>query len=138
LYEAGQGVPKDYAEAAKCYRKAADQGDIKGQYSLAVLYVTGNGVPRDSNEAMKWYRQAADQGEELAQFNLGMRYYEGSGVKPDLVEAYQWLSLAAARGVQDAATTLVDLKKKMTRDQLAEGERRAKAFVVKKSAPPAK
>jgi TPR repeat protein len=133
LYEAGQGVPKDYAEAAKWYRRAAEQGDIKGQYSLAVLYVMGNGVPRDSNEAMKWYRQAADQGDELAQYNLGMRYYEGSGVKADPVEAYQWLSLAAAQGVRDAVQARDALTAKVTREQLAEGRRRAAAFVIKKT-----
>lgn len=138
LYEAGQGVPKDYPEAAKWYRKAAEQGDVKGQYSLAVLYVVGNGVPRDSKEAMKWYRQAADQGEELAQYALGMRYYEGAGVTPDPVEAYLWLSLAAARGLPDAAPPLAELKRRMTREQLTEAERRVKTFVIKKPTPPAK
>ena len=27
MYKNGEGVPKDYAEAAKWYRKAAKQGD---------------------------------------------------------------------------------------------------------------
>jgi len=138
LYEAGQGVPHDDAEAAKWYRQAAEQGNTTGQYSLAVLYVMGKGVPQDTAEAIKWYRHAADQGDKLAQYNLGMRYYEGNGVAPDPVEAYQWLSLAAVRGVQDAAKARDDLKRKMTREQLAEGRRRADTFVIEKPAPPAR
>ena len=138
LYEAGQGVPQDDAEAAKSYRRAADQGNATGQYSLAVLYVMGRGVPQNNVEALKWYHLAADQGDELAQYNLGMRYHRGVGVKPEPVEAYQWLSLAAAKGMPDAVQALDELKGKMTREQIAEGQRRAAAFVPKKAAPPTK
>ncbi len=135
LYEAGQGVPRDEAEAAKCYRRAAEQGHAPAQYSLAVLYVMGKGVPRDNAEALKWYRQAADQGDALAQFNLGMRFYEGNAVAPDPVEAYKWLSLAAAQRMPDAAKALDDVKRRMTREQKAEGRRRTEAFVPKRPAP---
>lgn len=134
LYEAGQGVPRDEAEAAKCYRRAAEQGHAPAQYSLAVLYVMGKGVPHDNAEALKWYRQAADQGDALAQFNLGMRFYEGNAVAPDPVEAYKWLSLAAARGMPDAAKALDDVKRRMTREQKAEGRRRTEAFAPKRPA----
>jgi len=132
LYEAGQGVPRDDAEAAKWYRRAAEQGHAPAQYSLAILYVMGKGVPHDNAEALKWYRQAADQGDALAQYNLGMRYYEGNAVAPDPVEAYKWLSLAAARGMPDATKARDDVKRTMTREQIAEGRRRSDAFVAKK------
>ena len=134
LYEAGQGVPRDDAEAAKWYRRAAEQGHAPAQYSLAILYVMGKGVPHDNAEALKWYRQAADQGDALAQYNLGMRYYEGNAVPPDPVEAYKWLSLAAARGMPDATKARDDVKRTMTREQIAEGRRRTDAFVAKTAA----
>jgi TPR repeat protein len=137
LYEAGQGVPCDEAKAAQWYRRAAEQGHVAGQYSLAVLYVMGKGVPRDIAEAVKWYRQAADQGNALAQYNLGMRYKEGDGVPQDRVEAYKWLRLAAAQGLPDAAKARDELKRSMTREQLAEGQRRADAFVARTPVPPA-
>ena len=41
----GKGVPQDYAEAAKWYRLAADQGFAKAQNSLGAQYATGEGVP---------------------------------------------------------------------------------------------
>jgi hypothetical protein len=134
LYEAGQGVARDAAEAANWYRRAAEQGDAGGQYNLAVLYVVGRGVAVDDAEAIKWYRKAAEQGDSLAQFNLGMRYYEAHGVAPDPIEAYKWLSLAAAQGIPDAAKARDNLKRTMTREQLAEARRRTDAFSAKKPA----
>jgi hypothetical protein len=138
LYEAGQGVPLNEAQAAKCYRQAADQGFAAAQYNLAVLYVLGKGVPQSTPEALKLYQQAAEQGDALAQYNLGMRYHVGTGVTRDPVEAFKWLTLAAAQGMQDATKTLDELKPKMSRDQLAEGRRRAESFVIKKPGAPSR
>ena len=132
LYEAGQGVPADDAAAAEWYRRAADQGHVVGQYSLAVLYVLGRGVPRDVAEAVKWYRRAAEQGNALAQYNLGMRYKDGDGIPQDLIEAYAWLSRAGAQGLEDADKARDELKRRMTREQIAESQRRAKAFAEDK------
>jgi TPR repeat protein len=61
LYEAGRGVPQDYAEAMRWYRKAADAGNSWGMYNIGALH--GWGVRQDYAEAMKWFRQAADAGD---------------------------------------------------------------------------
>ena len=61
IYDEGQGVPQDYAEAAKWYRMAAEQGDADAQFILGVMYDEGQGVPKDDTEAVKWYRLAAEQ-----------------------------------------------------------------------------
>ena len=37
-YDKGEGVVKDHAEAAKWYRKAADQNYAKAQYNLGISY----------------------------------------------------------------------------------------------------
>ncbi len=137
-YAAGQGVPQDNAEAVKWYRRAAEQGDATGQYTLAVMYLVGTGVPKDDAEALKWYRASAEQGYALSLFHLGMRYKKGQGVTPDSAEAYKWLTLAAANGIAEATEIRDDLKSRMTREQIAEGRRRADAFVPKKPMPPAK
>jgi TPR repeat protein len=39
----------DYTEAAKWYRKAAEQGDARAQANLGVLYQFGWGVPQDAH-----------------------------------------------------------------------------------------
>ena len=62
MYDFGQGVPQDYAQAVKWYRLAADQEHVKAQYNLALKYDKGQGVPQDYAEAVKWFRLAADQG----------------------------------------------------------------------------
>ena len=70
LYAHGQGVPQDYAQAAKWYRLAADQGLPRGQCNLAGLFAAGAGVKSDPAEAVKWYRKAADKNSADAQYNL--------------------------------------------------------------------
>jgi TPR repeat protein len=43
----GHGVPQDYVEAVKWFRRAAEQGFADAQDSLARMYVQGQGVPKD-------------------------------------------------------------------------------------------
>ena len=95
MYATGQGIPKDYAEAARWYRKAADQDYPDAQNNLGVMYNNGQGFPRDYAEAIRWYRKAADLGDVKAQYNLGQLYRHGYGVKQDYVEAALWYRKAA-------------------------------------------
>jgi TPR repeat protein len=95
LYDNGQGVPQDYAEAVKWYRRAAEQDHAKAQFYLALMYSKGQGVPQDNDEAMTWYRKAAEQGYDEAQFNLGVMYFESRGVPQDYAEAVKWYRRAA-------------------------------------------
>jgi TPR repeat protein len=92
----GRGVPQDYAEAVKWFRKAADQGMARAQSDLGFMYADGQGVPQDFAEAVKWFRKAADQRYARGQANLGMMYSNGQGVPHDNVLAHMWLDLAAA------------------------------------------
>ena len=98
MYANRQGVPQDYIEAEKWYRKAAEQGDASAQNNLGLMYHEGQGVPQDYIEAIKWYRKAAEQGHAHAQCNLGVGYYGGQGVARDYVEAVKWFLNAAEQG----------------------------------------
>ena len=98
MYQSGEGVPKDYAEAMNWFRLAADQGDAVAQRNLGVMYGRGQGVPQDYAEAVKWYRLAADQGYADAQSNLALMYDLGQGVPQDYAEAMKWYRLAANQG----------------------------------------
>jgi TPR repeat protein len=106
MYFGGMGVPQDYAEAARWFRKAADQGDAHGQFLLCSLYFLGKGVPQDQTEALKLCRDAAAQGDAEAQTFLGNIYLDGSGVPPDYAEAAGWFRKAAERGDAEAQTFL--------------------------------
>jgi TPR repeat protein len=59
MYEKGQGVLQDFAEAASWYLKAADQGYVWAQNNLGVLYQYGRGVPQDLVQAHMWFNLAA-------------------------------------------------------------------------------
>jgi hypothetical protein len=72
---------KDYVEAMRWYRKAADQGDADAQYNIGWLYEHGRGVAQDYAEAMRWYRKAADQGNANAKAGL-MDLEEHTGQHP--------------------------------------------------------
>ena len=74
-YDKGEGVVKDQAEAAKWYRKAAEQN--LAEYSLGVCYLNGEGVVKREMEAVKWFRKAAEQNFAMAQYNLGVCYEQG-------------------------------------------------------------
>ena len=102
MYAQGQGVPQDDTEAAKWYRKAAEQGIAEVQYSLGQMYRRGQGVPQDNAEAVKWYRKAAEQGIAEAQYSLGQMYRRGQGVPQDNAEAAKWYRRAAEQGYASA------------------------------------
>lgn len=96
MYKKGQGVPQDYAEAAKWFRKAAEQGRADAQSNLGMMYENGlGGLPRDFSEALNWFHKAADQGDAIAQGNLADMYENGRGVPQDFTEAASWYRKAA-------------------------------------------
>ena len=98
----GEGVPQNYAEAAKWFRRAAQQGHNDAKFVLALIYSLGRGVPQDNAESMKWLRNAAEHGHARAQSMLGLSYESGQKVPQDYREAYIWFSVAAANGQKDA------------------------------------
>ena len=55
-------VPQSDVEAARWYRKAADQGGAGAQHNLGLMFAQGRGVAQSHVEAARWYRKAADQG----------------------------------------------------------------------------
>src|SRR5215471_9505352 len=68
MYQQGQGLPQNYAEAVKWYQRAAEQGNAAAQSNLGTMYDRGQGVPQNYTEALRWYRRAAEQGVAYAQY----------------------------------------------------------------------
>jgi TPR repeat protein len=61
-YENGRGVGRDYAEAVRWYREAADGQNADAAYKLGLIYESGRGVDLDLGEARRWYEKAAKGG----------------------------------------------------------------------------
>jgi len=116
------GVDAQVTELAQL-RALAEQGDEFAQNSLGLRYDNGDGVPEDAVEALRWYRLAAEQGYAAAQNNLGFMYSSGEGVPEDDVRAYMWHNLSAAQGNEFAQRNKDRLEQRMTREQIAEGQR---------------
>jgi TPR repeat protein len=114
----------DQVEAAKWFRKAAEQGDASAQLNIGFAYANGEGVAKDQAEAVKWYRKAAEQGDYLGQRQLGFAYRFGDGVAKDQVEAYAWYNLVAVTH-ENAKEVREELEKTMTAQQIAEGQKRS-------------
>ena len=102
-------LPQDYAQAAKWYRAAAEQGLADAQNDLGKMYLKGKGVVQDHAEAMKWRRLAAERGHVGAQYWLGAKYHHSIGVPQDDAEAVKWYRLAADQGDAMAQEALGDL-----------------------------
>jgi len=97
---------KNFAEAAKWFRKRAEAGDALGQRNLGACYDSADGRLNDDTEAAKWYRKAAEQGLSSAQADLGLFYMNGRGVVRDYQEGARWLKAAAAQGNNGAQNNL--------------------------------
>ena len=54
---------KDYGEAFKYYKLAAEQGNLDAQWQLGECYANGEGVEESYTETEKWYRKAAESGD---------------------------------------------------------------------------
>jgi len=92
---------KNAVEAAKWYKKAAEQGHAKAQFYLGDIYHRGRGAPKNVSEGLKWFRKAADQGYPDAQINLAIAYKTGVGVSKNDAEAFKWFKKAAEQGHAD-------------------------------------
>jgi tetratricopeptide (TPR) repeat protein len=99
-------VKKDYANAVKWFRKAAEQNYGPAQGMFGYCYSSGQGVPKDYAMAVKWTRKAAEQNVPVAQHNLGLAYANGQGVPKDIVEAVKWIRKAAEQNIAEAQAGL--------------------------------
>ncbi len=66
-YEHGEGVPRDYARAAKLYCDGARLGDAEAQFNLGWMYANGRGIARDDARAAYFFALAAKQGHVQSQ-----------------------------------------------------------------------
>jgi TPR repeat protein/S1-C subfamily serine protease len=135
-YLEGRGVSKDESEATKWFERAAEHDLPLAQFNLGVLYANGRGVPKSQFEAVKWWRKAAEHDLKMAQYNLAISYSDGDGVARDYVQAYKWAILAAVHRVRFAKETADGLERKLSKSQIAEGQKLAREFKPTPSSDP--
>lgn len=113
LYWLGKGVPEDYQEAVKWFRKAAEQEHARGQEALGRICYAAV-LMRRQDEVKELLSRLA--GEE------SYRHPEAEWADCDLVEAYAWLSLAVAQGQQTAEEKRANVRDYMTAAEIAQAQ----------------
>ncbi|MEO9683902.1 MAG: tetratricopeptide repeat protein [Tateyamaria sp.] len=114
LMEAGE-----YTAAYDALWPAARSGNAEAEELIGVLYALGLGVERDDERAFEWYLRASLKGHPGAQSGIGWYYEVGRGMPArDLVRAYMWYTLSAIGGDPDAAISLEEVVKKMTKEEI--------------------
>ena len=93
LLEKGGRVPCDKAVAADCYRQAAESGDIRAMYRLALLEMKQEPVI-----AADLMRRAASLGNDDAAWWLAEKHFRGYILPKNHDEAFKWLNVLSLRG----------------------------------------
>ena len=105
-YYKGNRIERNYVEAVKWFKKAAEQGNPIALINLGYCYFSGNGTLKDYAKTAQCFKTAAEQGNTTAQYNLGECYFYGIGVFKDYSEAIKWYKKAAANSDKNAQYNL--------------------------------
>ncbi|MEH6725958.1 MAG: tetratricopeptide repeat protein, partial [Hyphomicrobiales bacterium] len=79
LYQ-GEGMAKNYRQAADWFRLAAKSGDPQAKFALGMMHLRGHGVLPDKAIAAQMFKEAGNTGHADALYNLALLYLEGEGV----------------------------------------------------------
>jgi TPR repeat protein len=101
LYARGEVLPKDTAEAARWFLRAARNGNIAGEVEYAIALFNGEGTTKNEPMAARFFRRAAARGNAIAQNRLARLYATGRGVPRNLIEAAAWHLVASGQGLSD-------------------------------------
>ena len=71
---------------------------------------------------------ATDRAESL--FELGLMYATGRNGEQDLVAAHKWFNIAAFRGFDAAKSRREEISAEMSREEIAEAQRAARAWLT--------
>ncbi len=109
MYEHGEGVKQNLAQAIHWYTQAAEREDDIAQFYLGYLNYQGVGLPINLETAFKWFEKAAKQGNPDFQYNIGNLHRYGEGTAKDIQPALRWYLLAAEQGQVNAQQDLAAL-----------------------------
>jgi TPR repeat protein len=80
----------DLAARFQSTLKSAEQGDVKSQSAVAMMYADGKGVAQNYPEACKWWVKAAEGGDLVAARHAWNLYRNGEGAERNPTIANQW------------------------------------------------
>ena len=86
---------KNYGDAFRFFKTAAENGYEWGMYNVGTAYRDGEGTPQDMEKAFYWIKKAAQHDIVDAMFEIGLMYYRAQGTEKDDVQAFSWCKKAA-------------------------------------------
>jgi TPR repeat protein len=102
-------MAQDYTQAFAWFTKSAENGNTKGQVTLAKCHLYGWGVERDVHEAGRLFRLAALQGDAEAQWQVIRGGELDCG--PQVRLARKYFNLAAAQGHPQAVARVEETRR---------------------------
>ena len=146
------GVADLIGSGSRCRRAAALQLMTSWRiFAIVIATVLAFGIPLHASsgyesgkkaweagqlsEALEYWTVAAETGDRRSMLEMGRLYLQGLGVSQDYVLSHMWFNLAAARGEMEALSEREAVAEKMTSQQLAEAQERAREWQPGKDKP---
>lgn len=130
-YRLGRGVPVDPQMAESWFKKAADQGHLRGRNAYGLmLFQNGR-----RQEAIPFVEESAGHGFPQSQYVFATLLFNGDMVPKDWVRSYALMTRAAAGGVDAAKAGLVQLDQYIPEDQRQRGLKLAQVFEASANNP---
>ena len=120
-------MKRDYKEAAKWYKSAANYDRAEAMVALGEMYRTGRGVPVNYVQAKNYFDRAVEFYNYWGYRGLGKLYANGQGVPRDEAKAADYYLKGAENGDQEAMFLLAETFER--RGDIAEARQWYKAAV---------
>ena len=98
MLEAGDGFPRDPAQALRLIVEAADKNFAAAMYEEGRMLLEGRRLPKDPDKGLELVRNAAVLRNRPAQFYLATAYERGEGLPQSPEQARQYYRLCALQG----------------------------------------
>ena len=115
MYEAGEGMNRDYAQAFENYNYSADVMHHNAQWKIALWCEYGIGVEKDISREIEYFRLVANGGHRDSQIKSYNYYMEGKCAQRNLMSSAQVIPAAAESGDKKAKQLLRRLVQKRFR-----------------------
>lgn len=99
-------VKEDRQQLVDLFRRSADSGYSRAQYTMGLLYMSGEEVEQNVETGFWWLKRAASQGHPVALHHMGVCYASGLVVEPSAEQAFYYFSKSAELGLDTAKNSL--------------------------------
>src|SRR5690606_32388796 len=99
----GMGTEKDVDGAVELFRKACDEGEMRGCAELAAVYLNGAGsIEKDEAKAIELFRKACDANDGRGCAGMGVVLFNGQGIAADPAAAVGYFRKACEGEAKEA------------------------------------